>query len=124
MSQVQSRTVGVPIGAPFNPAEIELAKIEQLRSLADAIFCRIAEVDERNKEIFKMDWTADFSKFVGREVTIEKTKPIVHEMLAVNLIIRRARGVPIIADLSLQQGWRAASASARCRDAWLISRPD
>jgi hypothetical protein len=87
LSQVQSRIVGVPIGTPFNPAEIELAKVEQLHSLAVAIFCRSAAVDERNKEIFKINWTADFSKFVGR-----------------------ARGVPSIADPSLQQGWRAASA--------------
>ena len=87
-------------------ADIELAKVEQLGSLAVAIFSRIAASAEGTKGIFKTDAAADFSKFVGREVKIEEIQPLVNEMLAANLIMRRAHGVYGIADPSVQQAWR------------------
>lgn len=86
--------------------DIELAKVEQLGSLATAIFERIAATDGDAKGIFSMRAIADFSKVVGREVKVGKIQPALNDLIAANLLMRRGHGLYGIADPSVQETWK------------------
>ncbi|MES2264929.1 MAG: ATP-binding protein [Pseudomonadota bacterium] len=87
-------------------ADIELAKVEQLGSLAIAIFEKIAAIDGDVKGIFSSESAADYSKVIGREVKIEEIQPVVNEMMAANIIMRRGHGLYGVADPAVQETWR------------------
>lgn len=87
-------------------ADIELAKVEQLGSLATAIFGKIAAAEGDAKGIFSVDAAADFSKMVGRDVKVEEIQPVVNEMMAANVIMRKGHGLYGIADPTVQEAWR------------------
>lgn len=87
-------------------ADIELAKVEQLGSLATAIFERIAGTDGDAKGVFSAEAAADYSKAIGREVKIEEIQPLVNELMAANLIMRRGHGLYGITDPFVQETWR------------------
>lgn len=84
-------------------ADIELAKVEQLGGLATAIFERIAATDGDTKGIFSNDAAADYSKAVGREVRVEEIQPVVNELMAANIIMRRAHGRYGVTDPYVQE---------------------
>lgn len=87
-------------------ADIELAKVEQLGGLATAIFERIASTDGDAKGVFSNDAAADYSKAVGREVRIEEIQPVVNELMAANIVMRRGHGLYGITDPFVQEIWR------------------
>lgn len=87
-------------------ADIELAKVEQLGSLALAIFERIAATDGDAKGIFSVDAAAAYTKLVGREVKVEEIQPVVNELMGGNLVMRRGHGIYAIADPFVQETWR------------------
>lgn len=93
-------------------ADIELAKVEQLGGLATAIFERIAATDGDTKGVFSNDAAADYSSAVGREVRVEEIQPVVNELMAANIIMRRAHGRygvtdPYVQELSREKkGWK------------------
>ncbi len=87
-------------------ADMELAKIEQLGSLAVAIFERVAATDGDAKGIFSAEAAADYSKLVGRDVKVEEIQPVVNEMMAANIIMRRGHGLYGVADPSVQESWK------------------
>lgn len=87
-------------------ADIELAKVEQLGALATAIFARIAATCGDAKGIFSIDAAADYSKAVGREVRVEDIQPVVNELTAANVVMRRGHGLYVITDPLVQEIWR------------------
>lgn len=87
-------------------ADIELAKVEQIGSLATAIFERIAAVDGDARGIFSNDAAADYSRAVGRDVRVEEIQPVVNDLLDANVIMRRGHGLYGIADPFVQEIWR------------------
>jgi hypothetical protein len=91
-------------------ADIELMKVEQLGSLATAIFERIAATDGDARGLFSAEAAADYTKTVGRTVRVEETQPVVNELLAANLIMRRGHGMYGITDPFVQEIWREKKA--------------
>jgi hypothetical protein len=87
-------------------ADIELSKVEQLGGLATAIFERIAVTDGDAKGVFSNDAATDYSKAVGREVRVEEIQPVVNELMAANIIMRRSHGLYGVTDPFVQDIWR------------------
>ena len=91
-------------------ADIELMKVEQLGSLATAIFERIASTDGGARGLFSSEAAADYTKAVGREVRVEEIQPVVNDLLAANLIMRRGHGMYGVTDPFVQEIWREKKA--------------
>lgn len=86
-------------------ASIELEKVEQLGSLAQAIFNKIASAERDARGIFSTDAAAEYSKTVGREVRVEEIQPVVIALVAENIIMRRGHGIYAITDQFVQEIW-------------------
>lgn len=91
-------------------ADIELTKVEQLGSLAIAVFERIVSADGETRGLFSADAAADFSKATGRTVRVEEIQPVVNDLMAANLIMRRGHGLYGVTDPFVQQIWREKQA--------------
>jgi hypothetical protein len=91
-------------------ADIELLKVEQLGALATAIFERIASVDGDARGVFSAEAAADYTRTVGREVRVEEAQPVVNDLLAANLIMRRGHGLYGVTDPFVQEMWRERKA--------------
>ena len=87
-------------------ADVELSKLDSLGSLAAAIFERIAMADGDAKGLFSVAAAAEYSKFIGREVRVEEIQMVVNDIMAANLIMRRAHGLYCITDPLVQEIWR------------------
>jgi hypothetical protein len=86
-------------------ANIELEKVEQLGSLAQAVFNKIASTAGDARGIFSADAAAEYSKTVGRDVRIEEIQPVVIALVAENIIMRRGHGIYAITDPFVQEIW-------------------
>jgi hypothetical protein len=91
-------------------ADIELMKVEQLGNLAMAIFERVASTDSDARGIFSSEAAADYTKAIGREVRVEEIQPIMNDLLAANLIMRRGHGMYGVTDPFVQEIWREKKA--------------
>lgn len=91
-------------------ADLELTKIEQLGSLAGAIFERIAATDGDARGVFSAEAVAAYGQAIGRPVRAEETQPVVLELLAANLIMRKGHGLYAITDPFVQAAWRERQA--------------
>lgn len=87
-------------------ADIELMKLEQLGGLATAIFERIASAEGDARGLFSAEAAAAYSKAIGREVKVEEAQPVVNELMATNLIMRKGHGLYGITDPFVQEMWR------------------
>jgi len=87
-------------------ADVELMKVEEMGSLAQAVFARIASTDGGARGVFSTEAAAEYSKAVGREVRVEEIQPVANELLAANLIMRRGHGVYGVTDPFVQEIWR------------------
>jgi hypothetical protein len=87
-------------------ADIELMKVQELGSLAQAIFDRIASTEGNARGVFSTEAAAEYTGAVGREVRVEEIQPVANELLAANLIMRRGHGVYGITDPFVQEIWR------------------
>jgi hypothetical protein len=87
-------------------ANDELAKVDHLGGLATAIFAYIAGADGHARGLFSADAIARYGKLIGRAVKVEEVQPVVNELLAANLILRRGHGVYDIADPGVQERWQ------------------
>ncbi|AZG14522.1 ATP-binding protein [Cupriavidus pauculus] len=87
-------------------ADIELMKLEQLGGLATAIFDRIATAKGDARGLFSADAAAAYSQAIGREVKVEEAQPVVNELMATNLIMRKGHGLYGITDPFVQEMWR------------------
>ncbi|MBV4548160.1 MULTISPECIES: AAA family ATPase [Pseudomonas] len=86
-------------------ASIELEKVEQLGSLAQAVFNKIASTEGDARGIFSTDAAAEYSRSVGREVRVEEIQPVVIALVAENIIMRRGHGIYAITDQFVQEIW-------------------
>ncbi len=86
-------------------ADVEFMKLEQLGGLAIAIFERIANSEDDGRGVFSADAAAEYSKAIGREVRVEEIQPVVNELLADNLIMRRGHGKYGVTDPFVHQSW-------------------
>lgn len=84
-------------------ASIELEKVEQLGSLAQAIFNKIASTQGDARGIFSTDAAVEYSKKVGREARIEEIQPVVIALVAENIIMRPGHGIYTITDQFVQE---------------------
>ncbi len=91
-------------------ADIELMKVEELGGLATAIFERIASTDGDARGMFSVEAAADYTRAIGREVRIEEIQPVVNDLLAANLIMRRGHGMYGVTDPFVQEIWREKEA--------------
>lgn len=91
-------------------ADIELMKVEQLGGLATAIFERIAATDGDARGVFSAEAAADYTRAVGREVRVEEIQPVVNDLLAANLVMRRGHGMYGVTDPFVQEIWREKKA--------------
>lgn len=91
-------------------ADIELLKVEQLGGLAAAIFARIAATEGDARGLFSMDAAADYAKVVGREIRVDEIQPVVNDLLAANLIMRKSHGTYVVTDPFVQEIWRERKA--------------
>ncbi len=91
-------------------ADVELMKVEQLGIFATAIFERIASSEGDARGVFSTEAAADYSKVIGREIRVDEIQPMVGELLAANLIMRRGHGLYGITDPFVQEIWREKKA--------------
>jgi hypothetical protein len=91
-------------------ADVELMKLEQLGGLATAIFDRIASTQGDARGLFSAEAAAAYSKAIGREVKVEEAQPVVNELMATNLIMRKGHGLYGITDPFVQEMWRERKA--------------
>ena len=80
-------------------------RLDRLGGLASAIFDRIAMSQEGSRGLFSLEGAAEYSRALGREVRIDEIQPVVNELLAANLIMRRSHGVYGVTDPFVQDTW-------------------
>lgn len=97
-------------------AEVELSKLEQLGSLAQAIFDRITQSPENATGIFSVEAAAAYSQAIGREVRVDEIQPVVNALLAENLVMRPAQGRYSATDPFVQGIWKERQALTRAPD--------
>ncbi len=103
--QLQSRPEPPDLAFPIicatlasTATEVELATIENLGALAQAIFDRIAQGSEAGESgLFSADATSSYSEHIGMSV---------ERMITANLIHRQSHGVYAVADPFVRQVWR------------------
>ena len=86
--------------------DIELSKVERMGSLALAIFSRVARADDLARGLFSAEAAAAYAEAVGREVRIDEIQPVVNELLAENILMRRSHGHYDVADPYVKEIWR------------------
>ena len=86
--------------------DTELTKVELLGGLATAVFERIAAVDGHARGVYSAAAVETYSRDVGRRVRVEEIQPVVNDLLAANLIMRRGHGLYGVTDPFVQQIWR------------------
>ena len=91
-------------------ADVELMKVEQLGGLASAVFERVAASDGDARGLFSAEAAVAYSSLVRRAVRIDEVQPVINELLAANLIMRRGHGLYAITDPFVQEIWREKQA--------------
>lgn len=92
-------------------AELEIATVESLGTLASVIFDRIVHGNEDGEsKLFSTDAVANYSEQIGIGVDTTQVQNMVDRMIAANLIHRRSHGVYAIADPFVGQAWRQRKA--------------
>jgi hypothetical protein len=93
-------------------ADLELRKVEQIGSLAKAIFARVARESTPVRGLFSTEAAHEYSLAIGREVRVEEIQPVVNELMAANILMRRGHGLYGVTDPFVQQTWRERQALA------------
>lgn len=92
-------------------AEVELAAIENLGALAQAIFDRIAQGDEAGESgLFSAEAINSYSEQIGMTVDTPQVQNMMDRMITANLIHRQSHGVYAVADPFVRQVWRQRKA--------------
>jgi hypothetical protein len=116
--QLQSRPEPPDLAFPIicatlasTAAEVELATIENLGALAEAIFDRIAQGSEAGGSgLFSADATNSYAEHIGMSVETTQVQNMVERMITANLIHRQSHGVYAVADPFVRQVWRQRQA--------------
>jgi len=103
-------------------ADVELRKVEDLGTLAAAIFDRIARANGDATGLFAAEALAEYAQVVGREVTADQVQRVAEEMRDANIIMRKGHGIYAVTDPFVQSAWlerkelTALPASARAKE--------
>lgn len=116
--QLQSRSEPPDLAFPIicatlasAAAEVELATIENLGTLARAIFDRIAQGSEAGESgLFSAEAISSYSEQVGMAVDTPQVQNMTDRMITANLIHRQSHGVYAVADPFVRQIWRQRQA--------------
>ncbi len=87
-------------------ADLELRKIDDLGSLAGAVFNRIAQSIEDASGLFSAAALADYASGVGRDVSADQVQRIAQQLQDFNLIVRKGYGRYAVTDPFVQEAWR------------------
>ena len=85
-------------------ADIELTVLEGFGGLAEAIFDRIT-TSPGGKSLFSVHAAAAYGVAIGREVRVDEIQPVVKELVAANLIMRKGHGEYLVTDPFVQEMW-------------------
>jgi hypothetical protein len=94
-------------------ADVELMKVEQLGSLATAVFERIAGVDGDAKGLFSTEALGSYARAIGREVRADEVQAVLNELMVANIVMRRGHGLYGLTDPFVQEIWRERQALMR-----------
>jgi hypothetical protein len=116
--QLQSRSEEPDVAFPIicatlasTAAELEIATVESLGTLASVIFDRIVHGNEDGESrLFSSEAVANYSEQIGITVDTTQVQNMVDRMIAANLIHRRSHGVYAVADPFVGQAWRQRKA--------------
>ena len=116
--QLQSRSEDPEVAFPIicatlasTAAELEIATVESLGTLASVIFDRIVHGNEDGESrLFSSEAVANYSEQIGITVDTTQVQNMVDRMIAANLIHRRSHGVYAVADPFVGQAWRQRKA--------------
>ena len=116
--QLQSRTEPPDLAFPIicatlasAAADVEIAAVEELGTLAATIFGRIAQGSEAGASgLFGAEAMAYYAESIEGSVDTPQVQNMIDRMIAVNLIMRQAHGVYAVADPFVRQVWRQRAA--------------
>lgn len=92
-------------------AEVELASLENLGTLAQAIFERIAQGNEAGESrLFSAEALGRYAEQIGMSVEPPQVQNMMDRMIAANLIHRQSHGVYAVSDPFVRQVWRQRKA--------------
>lgn len=92
-------------------AEVEIATIEALGTLAAALFDRVVIGNESGEsKLFYADAIKSYSEQIGMSVDTPQVQNMVDRMIAANLILRQSHGVYAVADPFVRQAWQQRKA--------------
>ncbi|WP_295523933.1 AAA family ATPase [uncultured Pseudacidovorax sp.] len=91
-------------------ADVELRKVEDLGTLAGAVFDRVARTEGDATGLFGAQALADYTAQLAREVTADQVQRVADELRDANLIIRKGHGVYAVTDPFVQAAWRERKA--------------
>ena len=87
-------------------ADVEIAAVEELGTLAVTIFNRIAKGGEAGASgLFAAEAMASYGASIGSAVDAPQVQNMVDRMIAANLIMRQSHGVYAVADPFVRQVW-------------------
>lgn len=116
--QLQSRAEAPDVAFPIicatlasAAADVELAPLANLGTLAEAIFDRIAQGEEGGtSRLFSGDAMSRYSELTGMVVEVPQVQNMLDRLIAANLIHRQSHGVYAVADPFVRQTWRQRKA--------------
>jgi len=91
-------------------ADVELRKVEDLGTLAGAVFDRVAQAEGDATGLFGAQALADYTAQLARDVTADQVQRVADELRDANLIIRKGHGVYAVTDPFVQTAWRERKA--------------
>lgn len=97
-------------------ADLEIKKIEELGTLACAVFHRIAMSDQDASGLFSGAALAAYSSALGREVTADQVQRVTQLLQEYNIIFRKRFGLYAVTDPFVQEAWRERAATLALPD--------
>ena len=85
-------------------ADAEIDKLTRLGPLAIAIFDRVVRGGE-NLQLFSSDAAEAYSASAGRQVQVDEIQPVMNQILAENILMRRGHGQYQVTDHFVQEIW-------------------
>jgi AAA ATPase domain len=112
--QLQSRTEPPDLAFPIIcatlasvAAEVDLAALENLGALAQAIFNRVAQGREKGESgMFSTEAMARYAEEIGMTVDTPQVQNMMDRMISAHLIHRQSHGVYAVSDPFVRQVWR------------------
>ncbi|MDM0029816.1 ATP-binding protein [Variovorax saccharolyticus] len=86
-------------------ADVELRKVEDLGTLAAAVFDRIARAMGDATGLFTGEAQAQYTRIVGRDVAADQVHRVAEELRDANVIMRKGHGIYAVTDPFVQGAW-------------------